>query len=60
MRRVIVIEYSGGIHKEYTTIKNQIDGDSLFAQIDEEVNKYRERYNIHLYQVQVVVTFVYL
>lgn len=60
MRRVIVIEYSGGERTEFESITEKMDGNSLFKHIDEGVKKYIERYNVYIYQVKVTVKFLYL
>lgn len=55
MRRVIVIEWSGGIFREMSILDNPKNSDIVFETVDNGVTLYAEKYDIPIEKIEVHV-----
>lgn len=59
MKRIIVIEFRGGVFNEMNTISNPIDSKTLFNLIDNLVTVYAERYDVPIEKIEVNIFMKY-
>lgn len=60
MRRVIVIEWRGGIFREMATLDNPKNSDIVFEKVDSGVTEYAERYDIPIEKIEVNIFIKHL